>query len=517
MGDDQLRRGFGVEVISSKGCSRMFNGRINNQLGNVESISCNGKNGPFSGLVICVTGLSKDTRKQVMDATESFHGSKFEHASKHGSKLGLCVVTLGWFVDSVKRNVRLSESLYKIRFIGDIRTPMYDFDQLIREASLQKSFLPVGKVDATNRLSMNERTNILLSEGDSEKLKSSSSLRSCTFYIDEQVSVELKNKVTEALSTEAATLVGKWFVGSCATYVVCEESSVRKYLGHSCTLVTPLWVLKTIKEKHLQRLVHLSADLARQTGTVLETYEIETKKEDSKSTYIRDASSAAMPESYEVRQKIANQAKDEVRQRRGRRMQTCRTPIRPITPASLLDAICWSISEPTLTASIYSDSSSAKDFSEQHTLELCDGNGEEKESEASFINMTRPLTESEKTELILKSHYLTILFPVDRFSEIGPTSKTFFSNNGFTCIQVLEYVFSFYQEDMSTEEIEVAIHSDSRHADRLRSMYAGKETSNNGCIAFKRIEFLGSRRSFEMLKRVAGENSSNVYELLIRA
>lgn len=32
----------------------------------------------------------------------------------------------------------------------------------------------------------------------------------------------------------------------------------------------PLWVLKTVKEKYVQRLVHISADLARQVGTMLE-------------------------------------------------------------------------------------------------------------------------------------------------------------------------------------------------------------------------------------------------------
>lgn len=70
---------------------------------------------------------------------------------------------------------------------------------------------------------------------------------------------------------------------------------------------------------------------------------------------------------------------------------------------------------------------------------------------------------------------------------------------------------------MSRQEIEVAIHSDSRHADRLRSLYSSKETIARGHVMFKRVEFLGSRTSFEMLKRVSGENNSNVYELLLRA
>jgi len=70
---------------------------------------------------------------------------------------------------------------------------------------------------------------------------------------------------------------------------------------------------------------------------------------------------------------------------------------------------------------------------------------------------------------------------------------------------------------MSRQEIEAAIHSDSRHADRLRSVYSSKETAESGYVMFKRVEFLGSRTSFEMLKRVTGDNNSNVYELLLRA
>lgn len=73
------------------------------------------------------------------------------------------------------------------------------------------------------------------------------------------------------------------------------------------------------------------------------------------------------------------------------------------------------------------------------------------------------------------------------------------------------------QENMSADEVDAAIHTDSRYADRLRSVYASKETAEHGYLQFKRIDFLGSRRSFELLKRVSGDNSSNVYELLIRA
>lgn len=84
-------------------------------------------------------------------------------------------------------------------------------------------------------------------------------------------------------------------------------------------------------------------------------------------------------------------------------------------------------------------------------------------------------------------------------------------------IIAISYLMLSLQENMSVPEIEAAIHTDSRHADRLRSIYSSKETVERGSVMFKRIDFLGSRRSFEMLKRVNGDNNSNVYELLIRA
>lgn len=155
--------------------------------------------------------------------------------------------------------------------------------------------------------------------------------------------------------------------------------------------------------------------------------------------------------------------------------------MRPITPTSLLDSICWSISEPTSTASIYTDSFSSEGMSEHHTPQFFDAKGNAKDSEASFANFTRPLTErflsicpfptlvkfscsssykqciisrhlfiyilvcSEKSEVIFRNSFLTILFPVDRFAEVGPSSRTFFSDGGFTCLRVLDHIYAFYQ------------------------------------------------------------------------
>ncbi|PPD77218.1 hypothetical protein GOBAR_DD25853 [Gossypium barbadense] len=534
-----------VEVVNRKGCSKLF-------IGSSPSFEPM----PLSPVASSlgsepVTVRSTEARKQVMEATErlggqyspslhpqcthlvmdvmmmmitfpitqsmyyfywyhssvdlnlgySISGRKFEHALKHGSRNGLFIVTLGWFVDSVKRNVRLSESLYTVKGVGENGSRVDELKRLVSTAS-ESSCLPASFHD-TKKIDMVEKPHVRYSRSD-PKNSLSSMLSGHTLYIDSDISDELRNKVLEAASKEGALVVDRWFVGCNASYVVCEGNSVHRYVGHSNNIVT--------------RLVHMSADLARQIGTVLENSQNGIEGEvNNAGNFSQDTPSFRSNASYEERQQIVHSAKTGVRNRRGRRMRTCQTPIRPISPSSLLDSICWTISEPTSTASVFTDSCSVEDVNEHQSI-FFDANGDGQDSRASFTNSTRSLTESERNELIFKNHFLTILFPVDRFSEMGPSSRTYFSNNGFTCLQVLDYIYSFYQENMSSHEIEAAIHTDSRHADRLRALYCSKETVEcGGNMIFKRIDFLGSRRSFEMLKRVSGDNNSNVYELLIRA
>ncbi|XP_021762163.1 uncharacterized protein LOC110726928 isoform X2 [Chenopodium quinoa] len=425
---------------------------------------------PFSGLVICVSGLSKEARKQVMEATErlggkyspnlhpncthllvqSLEGHKFEHALNHTH---LFVVTLGWFIDSVNNHVKLDELPYTVCSIPRDRDACVSISQ--------------NQNQNRNQFRHNQ---LHSGSGDINKV---SHLFGHSIYIDLGVSAQLRCKVVDVATREGAVLVDQWFVGCGASYVVCEGSSIQIYLGHCDNIISPMWVLKTSKERSMQRFVGLSADLARYVGAMLENLQQVTAR------------------------------------------QSCQVPLRPINPSSLLDSICWSISEPTSRASVYADSLTSKNDFEMQKYGLSVG-GDHVESEASFSNLLRPLTESEENELVFKNHFLTILYPVDRFAELGPSSRTYFSDTGFTCLQLLEFIYAFYQENMSDRETEVAIHTDSRHADHLRSIYSNERTADLGCMMYKRIEFLGSRKSFEMLKRVSGDNNSNVYELLIR-
>ncbi|XP_074275831.1 uncharacterized protein LOC141599649 isoform X2 [Silene latifolia] len=482
---------------------------------------------PFRGLVICVTGLSKEAREQVMEATErlggtytptlhpkcthllvhSFRGRKLEHALNHGFRIGLFVVTVRWFVDSVALCARLHESPYSVCNPGKLGMEMGDW--FTNSASDYDSCFPI-RLNVLKKPSEKIGEMQRNSEGNFEVLKHSY-LLGRSVYIDSDVSNELHSKVVDVAAQEGAVLLNQWFVGCGANYIVCEGSSIQKYLGHCDNIVSPIWFLKTSKERSVLRIVGLSADLARETGLMLKNLqEQDTNKENCHEHVLFSSQSRV---SQAERLKIVKRAKCGIRNRRARRLQSCEGPLRPINSSTLLDSICWSISEPTSTVAVFEDSLLSKNVSGIQKHILFDGQ-ERLESDSSFSNLLRPLTESERSELVFRDHFLTILFPVDRFAEMGPSSRTYFSDSGFTCLQLLEFIYDFYQESMSDNEIQVAIHTDSRHAESLRSMYCSDKSQVG--LMYKRIQFLGSRKSFEKLKRVNGDNNSNVYELLIR-
>ncbi|KAG6495333.1 hypothetical protein ZIOFF_043136 [Zingiber officinale] len=475
-------KGGNVEVISSKGCSRLLVGS-STFLPNADSLRFMASpassslsestlplpRGPFTGLVICVTGLSK---------------------------------------------ARLSETLYSVKSVGENGLPSGELNRIVGVPRSDKSCLPSPSFEDGKSLGRGWQTPI--KAPNKEQILSEPVFSNNFVYIDSEISDDMKKKVVESATKEGATFLDNWFIGCHASHIVCEGPSIRRYIGLANNIVTPLWILKTAKEKCIQRLVHLSSDIAKQVNMILES------DQDAGEVSFRGSGhpvalrySHSLPHGDDVkieeRLKTVELAKLGVRNRRNHRMQV---PIHPITPNTLLESICWTVSEPVSSTRIYTESSWIEDATEQHPSRSL---GDDGNSEASFEDFSRSLRESEKREVILRSHFLTILFPLDRFGELGPSSRTFFSDNGFTCIQILEHIYHFYQENMTTVEINLAIHTDSRHADRLRSLYASKESKEQGFVAFKRVDFLGSRRSFEKLKRVSGENNGNLYELLIRA
>jgi hypothetical protein len=45
-------------------------------------------------------------------------------------------------------------------------------------------------------------------------------------------------QISDAATREGAKLLEHWFIGCPATYIVCEDASVKRYVGHSDNIVT---------------------------------------------------------------------------------------------------------------------------------------------------------------------------------------------------------------------------------------------------------------------------------------
>ena len=58
-----------------------------------------------------------------------------------------------------------------------------------------------------------------------------------------------------------------------------------------------------------------------------------------------------------------------------------------------MESICWSVSEPTSSARIYTESSGTEDASEQDTSLFFDAQGDGRDSEVLMDNFSRPLSE----------------------------------------------------------------------------------------------------------------------------
>ncbi|KAI3973955.1 hypothetical protein MKX01_030531 [Papaver californicum] len=327
-----------------------------------------GIGGPFTGLVICATEKLGGQYSSNLHPHFGGYSYKYEHALKHGLRNGLLVVTLGWFVDSVRRNARLNESLYAVKNVIE-NVAQLDFNRVVGSNASEKSCLPVGVHEVTKQSRTSEQPQSQLA--GKEAIRSKELVFAGQFmYLDPELSAELKRK-------EGAKFVNHWFVGCGEPHIVCEGPSVQRYLGYTNNLVNPLWILKTAKEKSSQRLVQLSTDLAKQVTVLLEDFQngISGQCQTDRISTERSAQ----------RQQIVSLAKTGVRNRRGRRMQGIFTfpsvslifflfQVADLSnsdssnyTSSLLDSICWSISEQTSSACIYTDDSGTEDSNEQHT------------------------------------------------------------------------------------------------------------------------------------------------------
>ncbi|KAK7256584.1 hypothetical protein RIF29_30038 [Crotalaria pallida] len=153
--------------------------------------------------------------------------------------------------------VRLSESHYSVKSYGDNNMLLLD----------ENSCLP-AKIHETKHANNVEELQRFSGRESNRNLELT--LSGSSIYVDPGISSELRSKVVETASRDGATLVEQWLVDCNVSHVVTKGTSIQRYLGYSSNLITPLWILKTAKEKCVQRLVHMSADLARQVSLMLE-------------------------------------------------------------------------------------------------------------------------------------------------------------------------------------------------------------------------------------------------------
>ncbi|KAH7420599.1 hypothetical protein KP509_13G014000 [Ceratopteris richardii] len=547
-----------AQVVLSVGCLKVahalpspprYNGT--NAVSPLSTPSRSIPRGPFHSLVICVTGLSRDARKQVQEATirmggqyspdlhnrcthlvvQSFRGRKYEHALKHGLKRGLFVVTLAWFVNCVKQNARLDESLYNVRNFLSAATPLRELSQVLGASNGQRACLSIMPQHDVKTLSTAAVQN-MPQQGIHKSLIGQADLfAGFCFYIDMDFTNELQSKIVEAVSKEGGAFVDHWFIGSAATHVVCEGGFMMKYLGFNVNLVTPFWVMKSVKERHLQRLVQLSTDLARHASVLLDSVKnphcLEGACKNKVPAICGPSNELDLESQLREREEKSDAAKSAVRRRRGPRMQPCRSLPRIATPTILLENMCWSIADSPSAAQVYIGRSSVCEVDNEMREKagfLYDIQEDVEDQPAPVLRNSnddaicmRPMSESEKKEIIFKGAFLTLLFPLDRFGEMGPTSRCYHNEKGFTRQDIIELIWNFYQEHLTSMEVEVALYTDSKHADKLRNTYATKEAINLGHVPLRRFEFLGSRKNFEVLKRVGRENTSQLYELFLSA
>lgn len=171
----------------------------------------------------CYVCSSEFRVRCFLNIHHSFAGRKFEHALKHGPRNGLFVVTLGWFVDCVRRNskpcliisspcsvfdelflvnylicgvyatVRLDESLYSIKNMGENGLPLGEFNRLVGVPVSEQSCLPpmIFQDKACSGATQKHQL-----QGPREKPEHDLFVfANDTIYIDPGISGEMKKKV----------------------------------------------------------------------------------------------------------------------------------------------------------------------------------------------------------------------------------------------------------------------------------------------------------------------------------
>eukprot|EP00897_Mesotaenium_endlicherianum_P010537 jgi/Mesen1/9511/ME000637S08959 len=212
---------------------------------------------------------------------------------------------------------------------------------------------------------------------------------------------------------------------------------------------------------------------------------------------------------------------------------------RKSTPPLLLENVCWAVTDPPHTAQLYCEApppprptAACVPFPGHHDDDASDHPGGESgahtpaaarsvaamDAEGGAAPLAaetpvRPITDEELARAVLKHPFVTILFPRDRLGEAGSVARTFYSPAGYTLLQLLEHIHSHYQDELTPEEVGIALYTDSKQADKCRAAYV----ADSLCDGMRRCDLIGSRRHLEALQRVGRGGAGHTYELLLEA
>ncbi|CAI5957589.1 unnamed protein product [Closterium sp. NIES-64] len=146
---------------------------------------------------------------------------------------------------------------------------------------------------------------------------------------------------------------------------------------------------------------------------------------------------------WERRVEAMEQAKGLVRARRGGQRQPASSLPRPPAPSVLLDDLAWSVSEPPTEArmlgSLVSGGVDEVGMGEGHGSDGAAGAG------GSCASVGTRMHHSQLSALLYPHAFLTLLFPLDVYSEVAPSARSYFSPAGFSSLRLLSLVYSFYQ------------------------------------------------------------------------
>eukprot|EP00873_Tetraselmis_striata_P037344 jgi/Tetstr1/457608/TSEL_044175.t1 len=308
-----------------------------------------------------------------------------------------------------------------------------------------------------------------------------------TAVFDKALRSEEVAPLREALLAGGGREAAAAFLGSGATHVVCPPSGAGNWLSSGLHVVSPAWVLHSVRAGRTQRCVQLSLDVQRALPAgapgaaeeVLPANGSPARKHGDTAAPIGHSAAAgvgrnqldSLRSSREAREALlSGVAAEESAPMAGRRRRVMRTP------PELLAGLDWAVTDDP------------------------DAKG------AVLADCVIPLD-----DVAYSATSITLLLPQDRAGDLGHASRVIAAPGGeLSLLQLMRHVHEFYQEELGLEEQIQAMKAlgqgGSRAAELLRQAFLDMKP-------LRRAELLGSRCCCEGLFKISGDPMGTIYEL----